>query len=210
MMEAHTLQILLAEHARLRELEKARTETYNGVVQRFIAISTTAVGATLLLVEKKIVLGTAGAAVQMVLALLLLFGIISFLGLLGLDSALLSLSLRFQRIREQFLKVEPTLKDVFPSGVLLESNRYRHWSSVKGIVHRALTISGPKTTVVVVNCLLAGGLGYALSWSSGPGIRWIFGVVFAVTFGILQSFYASWRYKSLHKYALPDSVHWWI
>lgn len=209
-MEPHTLQILLAEHARLRELEKARTETYNNVVQRFIAISTTAVGATLLLVEKKIVLGTANATVQMVLVVLLVFGSVSFLGLLGLDSALLSLSFRFQRIRDQFLQFEPKLKDVFPAGILLESDRYQKWSSVNGIVQRALTVSGPKTTVVVVNCLLAGGLGYTLGWSSRPWIRWAMVVVFTAAFGVMQSAYASWRYRSLHKYALPESMHWWV
>jgi hypothetical protein len=209
-MESHTLQILLAEHTRLRELEKSRTETYNAIVQRCLTVSTAAVGATLLLVEKKMLGADSVDTIATVLVVLLLFGLSSLLSLLGIDCALLELSLRYKKIRAKFIALDPTLEQVFPAGFSSEDAGYRKWSSFRGVVKRALTISGPKTTMVFLNSLLAGGLGSALTWSFGSGARISMGSAFAVVFGVIQSVYASWRYKSLHRHALEGRVNWWI
>jgi len=171
----HSVQILLAEYDRLTGLELSWKGDYGRALQTYLTVISVASGALLFLLGGWLGGGPgdpSGHDAQIVacvlLGLVVAIGEITYLRLMGLDRRMAETAMGLRLIRDRFREVGPELEGVFLRGVVQDQERYKRWSSIRGIVDRALTVSQAKTTVVSFNCIAWAVLVVLAKWPLEP------------------------------------------
>lgn len=194
-MKESSVNILIAEYDRLKELEKLRLENYERGLQLYVAVITAGIGILLFILEGKMPLSPPPLSVLCLLLFILFIGETSFLRMVGADIAIAENARAFLCIRKEFIKADSEIRDAFLKGLAQNKKRYSSWSSVLGVITRALSVSQQKTAVVLLNCLVSA-IGVIILVS--PKTIWlavIIGIGVAILAGLLHALYASWRYR---------------
>jgi hypothetical protein len=208
-MPEPSIQILLAEHARLRELERILSEKRNRTLNRYMTAFLGTAVLCILILEGKISVSHNNWTVFLTTTTLLLFGESTFFNLLHQDDLALQIGDLYNKIRAKFTERDRDLGDVFLEAMTLRSDKFPLWITLYSIFKRSLTISGAKTAVLLSNSLVLTGMIIFLRWPMGrmAGIL-IAAVVFSV-YGVLHAAYASWRYKKMAR-AEEATIGIWV
>lgn len=153
-MKEGTINILVSEYQRLTTLEEIRMNYYEKALQLYLTIITATVGAIILLFEKKTDFNMPNDWYLLMLSLLIVFGEITFLRMLGMDVGRLEIGKALQLIRKRFVDNEPDLENAFSQNVSSSKEIYKKWSSINGIIRRSFTLSQHKTFIVIINSML--------------------------------------------------------
>jgi hypothetical protein len=209
-MKEPSIQILLAEYDRLKEMEQFWLERCEHTLQLHLTVITAAGGALLFLIEKQAAISSLANSVCLLLGTVLLIGEIAFLRLMGLDIRAIQNARGYLLIRDKFLSEDPGLANAFLKGIAHDASRYRSSSSIRAVIGRAFTASQQKTTVVFLNCLVFAGvavvkIGVKTIWTSLA-----VGIVVAILMGLLHVVYASWRYKKAARLLSTDETGFWV
>ncbi len=209
-MKESSIQILLAEYDRLKGMEQYWLNLYQRGIQLYLTIATAAVGLFLLIAEGQSSLMPLRSQVGLILGTVLIIGEIIFLWLLRVDVGLLTTAKAYQKIRDQFQGEDNELSDAFPKSIIHESSRYRHWSSIRGIMERVFTVSQYKTMVVVLNSLAYVALLLIIIWPRSVWGNVGIGIVTILISGFLHVVYSSRRYKREDTIISKGNTTFWI
>ncbi len=194
-MDELTVQILLAEYDRLKGVEQFIWESYERSVQLYLAVITAAVGAFLFLAETQMPLSSLRLSLGLLLGATLLIGEVTYLKMLGVDLYMVANGKAFELIQDKFIQANPELVNAFLKDFLDNAEKFNSWSSIRGIINRAFTVSGEKTIVVLLNCLVSSGVVIIIIWPGKAWAAFAIGIVITALAGFMHTIYASWRYK---------------
>lgn len=183
-------------------------ESYGRALQLYLTVITAAVGAVFLLMQGQAQLPRFG--ILLLGSVVLLIGEVTYLRIIGLDISLMEAARAHQLLRERFVQIEPDLAQVFLRGLVYDEKRYERWSSIRGVLRRALTVSQEKTVVVSLNCLVFAslvwvGFSFKTIWV-GLGVA----LLTSLFVGLLHACYASWRYRGAQAAISMGKVGHWI
>ena len=209
-MKETSKELLLAEYDRLKTLEQNRMEIYEHSQQFYLTSITAATGIVIYLLGSNPLPSSLQFRILPVLGLLLLLGEVTYLRLVGEDIELLEISKRYQLIRDKFIKEDAGLADSFPKILVQSVERFHSWSSFRGIMGRAVSVSGVKTTVVVLNCVMAVAILIIILLPRTLWLAFVAGVSITIFMALAHVFYAAWRYKNVSKQLSKGVISWWM
>lgn len=205
-----TIALLLAEYDRQKNLEQFRLSNYESALQFYLTIISTGLGVLIFLLEGQESYSSLHLKLIVLLVSVLIMGEITFLRLMGLDIALGEHAKAYIMLRKKFMQSDPELKKVFLKGLVHNEKKYRSWSSFPGIILRVFTRSQHKTTVVLINCLIAGILGTMLLHAQANLVTILSFLLGVTLLGCLHVIYSSWRYKLASKLLANDEIEFWV
>lgn len=200
-MKDSTLQIILTEYTRLTEIDKTVTERYGKVFQHYLTIFTAAVGASFLLLENQESLIYPRLSTGLVLGALILFGEMTYLHLLAIDVTRRGIYRRYELIEAKLARTDDEVHDLFSQRINPLTERLAKSISMRGILQRAIHVSGAKTMVVVLISGLWASLGILLIWPTSILVAVIVAVALVGLFASLHAGHASWRYRAIQRRA---------
>jgi hypothetical protein len=209
-MKDSSEELLLAEYDRLKTLQQNRLETSEHSVQFYLTVITAGTGAFLFLLGNYPTASASQPIIIILLGAILLLGVVTYSRLVGLDIELLEISKRFRLIRDGFFKEDSELTVAFPQAFPESAERFRSWSSIGGIIGRAISASAYKTTVTLLNCVIAVAVVIIVVRPSTFDYGLVIGTSAALLVGFPHAVYASWRYKSASKQLGKGVVSWWM
>jgi hypothetical protein len=209
-MKETSKELLLAEYNRLATLEQNRIEMYQHSQQFYLTVITAAAGLVLFLLGSSLTASTLQSSVVLVLGTVLLLGEVTYFRLIRVDVELLGFSKRLQLIRDEFINEDTGLVDAFPEILVQSTDYFRSWSSIRGIIGRALSVSGAKTTVVLLNCIASVAIVIIIVWPRTFWLGLAVGAGIATLVASLHTIHASWRYKIASKQLSKGVIFWWM
>lgn len=209
-MKDSSTQLLLAEHERLRAKERGRAEICQQSLQFYLAIISATTAGLLFIVEHQQSLDSMRLNLALLLGVTFLLGEVTYLRLLGEDIGLIEISRRFQVIRDKFIAEDEQLGGLLPVMLVQNAKAFSYWSSARGILDRVLSVSGVKTTVVLLNCFVATGLAIVITWPGSFLVGVLVCLGMAVLVAVFHGLHATWRYRQASKNLREDVASWWM
>lgn len=207
-MKESSIKILLAEFHRINTAENSWRQTPERSIQFYLAVITLAAGGVLFFFDKADSSEIDQLLLGVLLSVVALLGEITFLKLVGFDFGKIGYTLRYQMIWDEFIKLDPQLAEINPNTVIMDSEKFQAWSSLRGIIRRAIYFSGDKTTVVILNSLVIVGLVINFIRPGSPWVALFAGIfTLALVVGI-HIIYTSWRYKQGYEAVIKEGLFW--
>lgn len=215
-MNDNSVKMLLSEYDRLKSLEQSRMTLQEHTLQIYVTIITGFLGLTLWIIEQKMFSGWLICGLSVIF---LLFGIIIFIRLLGLDVALAENAKAYNLIRESFVNEELNynLNLCFLEGIVFDKSRFKTWCSFSGIIHRTINYAQHKTIVTFLNSLIFSFLIVILLHSKLEYIWKFLNIYYLVLIclvsivisGVLHVAYACKRYAAARNLVFRNQTGYW-
>jgi hypothetical protein len=209
-MKEASKELLLAEYDRLKTVEQYRLGIYDHSLQFYLTVITAAVGALLFIMGSYSMVGYSRAIIIILLTTVSFLGVVTHLRLVNEDIKVLQLSRRYQLIRDAFIKEDSALVNAFPKMLIQSPEEIRSWSSIRGIIRRALSTTSVKTIVVLLNCVIAVVIGIIILLPVTFWAGLVISIIIATPVAFGHAAYASWRYQDISKQPSKDVFGLWM
>ena len=206
-MKDNDKELLLAEYERLIGLEQFRIQNFHRAQQLYFTGLTAAAGFIVFFLQNKKSEDAFIVNLIIVFAVILFLGEITFLRLIGEDIALIEISSKYQIVRDNLISKDSKLKKMFSKSLVNENSRFNKWSSISGILKRAINNATTKTTIVILNCCFASGIIFLMGKLTSI-INILIAFVAFVILAFFHAFYSSYRYKQAKSWLQKGSAGW--